>query len=140
MIANLAGEEGRCRICAMCRANQPTFGLVGQCPWEPPGRDANYRPRPGRGQRVTPDGFLIEVPSVSQRRQFGILAVHAPRPLREADVSDIAELEVSGHQSWPDCSGPLMLPPDQGPWSEGRQKPSSDPGPAGNRVTLISWW
>ena len=60
---------------------------------------------------------------------------------READVSDIAELEVSGHQSWPDCSGPLMLPPDQGPSSEGPARSHRlIPGPAGNRVTLISWW
>ena len=38
---------------------------------------------------MTPDGLLIDVPSVSQRRLLGLLAVHAPRPLRAERLADV---------------------------------------------------
>ena len=38
---------------------------------------------------VAPDGSLVDVPSASQRRLLGLLAVHAPRPLRAEWLADV---------------------------------------------------
>ena len=38
---------------------------------------------------MAPDGSIIEVPSVSQRRLLGLLAVHAPRQLRVEWLADV---------------------------------------------------
>jgi DNA-binding SARP family transcriptional activator/tetratricopeptide (TPR) repeat protein len=38
---------------------------------------------------VTPDGSIVDVPSASQRRLLGLLAVHAPRPLRAEWLADV---------------------------------------------------
>lgn len=38
---------------------------------------------------VTPAGSIIDVPSASQRRLLGLLAVHAPRPLRAEWLADV---------------------------------------------------
>ncbi len=38
---------------------------------------------------VTPDGSIIDVPSASQRRLLGLLAVHAPRQLRAEWLADV---------------------------------------------------
>ena len=38
---------------------------------------------------MTPGGSIIDVPSASQRRLLGLLAVHAPRPLRAEWLADV---------------------------------------------------
>jgi DNA-binding SARP family transcriptional activator/tetratricopeptide (TPR) repeat protein len=38
---------------------------------------------------VTPDGSIVDVPSASQRRLLGLLAVHAPRQLRAEWLADV---------------------------------------------------
>ena len=38
---------------------------------------------------MAPDGSIIEVPSVSQRRLLGLPAVHAPRQLRAEWLADV---------------------------------------------------
>ena len=38
---------------------------------------------------MTPDGSIIDVPSASQRRLLGLLAVHAPRQLRPEWLADV---------------------------------------------------
>ena len=38
---------------------------------------------------VTPEGVNIDVPSVSQRRLLGLLAIHAPRQLRAEWLADV---------------------------------------------------
>ncbi|MGO9333008.1 MAG: ATP-binding protein [Acidimicrobiales bacterium] len=38
---------------------------------------------------MTPDGSIVEVPSASQRRLLGLLAVHAPRQLRAEWLADV---------------------------------------------------
>jgi DNA-binding SARP family transcriptional activator len=38
---------------------------------------------------VTPDGSIVEVPSASQRRLLGLLAIHAPRQLRAEWLADV---------------------------------------------------
>ena len=38
---------------------------------------------------VAPDGSTVEVPSASQRRLLGLLAVHAPRQLRTEWLADV---------------------------------------------------
>jgi hypothetical protein len=38
---------------------------------------------------VAPDGSPVDVPSASQRRLLGLLAVHAPRPLRAEWLADV---------------------------------------------------
>jgi len=38
---------------------------------------------------VTPDGWIVEVPSASQRRLLGLLAIHAPRQFRAEWLADV---------------------------------------------------
>ena len=38
---------------------------------------------------VAPDGSIIDVPSASQRRLLGLLAVHAPQQLRAEWLADV---------------------------------------------------
>ena len=41
---------------------------------------------------VTADGSIVDVPSASQRRLLGLLAVHAPRPLRAEWLADVLDV------------------------------------------------
>jgi len=43
---------------------------------------------------VAPDGSIIDVPSASQRRLLGLLAVHAPRPLRAEWLADVLDVSA----------------------------------------------
>jgi DNA-binding SARP family transcriptional activator len=45
---------------------------------------------------VTPDGSIVEVPSASQRRLLGLLAVHAPRQLRAEWLADVLGVTTGG--------------------------------------------
>ena len=62
---------------------------MGQCLCERPGHDASVVRVLGTVCGVTPDGSIIEVPSASQRRLLGLLAVHAPRRLRAEWLADV---------------------------------------------------
>jgi DNA-binding SARP family transcriptional activator len=45
---------------------------------------------------VTPDGSIVNVPSASQRRLLGLLAVHAPRQLRAEWLADVLSVTPGG--------------------------------------------
>jgi DNA-binding SARP family transcriptional activator len=46
----------------------------------------------GNVRAVAPDGGIVEVPSASQRRLLGLLALHAPQRLRTERLADVLEI------------------------------------------------
>jgi len=46
----------------------------------------------GNVRAVAPDGGTVDVPSASQRRLLGLLAIHAPQPLRTERLADVLKI------------------------------------------------
>ena len=67
---------------------------------------------------VAPDGSRVDVPSTSQRRLLGLLAVNAPRQLRTEWLADLVACDNAGFI----LSGPDLLHDGRRPsgWNLGR--------------------